>query len=531
VTLNYVNVNSVQMLVDCQRRHCGKNGRDFWLGCISGTSHEALTETLPTMQVGPFWAAVAFSHCYAALSSTPEEDVAALTKKLGLGLRLRNPARQVIGPGLVYLLVKEDGFSMLYKYNVLKKLIPKDPQPSASAGELRGSSSHSRKRSIPCRNEEEIPASAKQSKQKKSSHRLEAVSVVSDPLTSSTMSRQAASDKSANTSNREPGHQPHSELHLRQVAVIKKRLDKILPDLPFESLSTSLALTKLEECMQKRKGRFDGFRADIERIIIAYVAKHAETAKAAAEAEKTPSQPTMKGTSLPKDKVTEPAENAPKAPAPAPQAVPEPDKDSSQGSSATQRSNDSMGTRSWSRQVLQVLPVAVDEGVEEMSVQEPVTEMARSQPPAMTEVAQEMELPEDEVSDDCVEEGVEVDEHGFQMALARLRESVQGDPSNAVAVLKMLAAAVPSQQLLLQGPWEAALSAHRRMAPNPRIARWAQTVCERWRLLWRPLQDDAKSYRQAFAALEQLMGSGEAAEPLTESTGDLLHVRSTVVID
>ncbi|CAE7916104.1 unnamed protein product, partial [Symbiodinium necroappetens] len=78
--------------------------------------------------------------------------------------------------------------------------------------------------------------------------------------------------------------QGEPSLHQRQVQVIKKRLETILPELSFDQLSTSLVLRKLEECMQKRKGRFDGFRADVEHVIIAYVTENAEAAKAAAKA-------------------------------------------------------------------------------------------------------------------------------------------------------------------------------------------------------------------------------------------------------
>lgn len=61
------------------------------------------------------------------------------------------------------------------------------------------------------------------------------------------------------------------ELYLRQVAVLEKRLGELLPLLPREQLTTPFVQMKLEEYMQKPRGRLDKFKMEFARIWRSYL--------------------------------------------------------------------------------------------------------------------------------------------------------------------------------------------------------------------------------------------------------------------
>lgn len=61
------------------------------------------------------------------------------------------------------------------------------------------------------------------------------------------------------------------DLYFRQVTVLEKRLNELLPTLPRELIDTPFAQRKLEEYMRKPYGRLDKFKMDIARIWRAFV--------------------------------------------------------------------------------------------------------------------------------------------------------------------------------------------------------------------------------------------------------------------
>lgn len=61
------------------------------------------------------------------------------------------------------------------------------------------------------------------------------------------------------------------EVYLRQVRVLEKRLQELLPRLPREQLATTYVQSKLEEHMQLGSGRLSKFRMDIFRVWRAYL--------------------------------------------------------------------------------------------------------------------------------------------------------------------------------------------------------------------------------------------------------------------
>lgn len=540
LTLHYIDTGSVPKLARCHMRFCGRHGRDFWLGSFAG-SHDELARKLPTLQVGPFWAVAVFSHCYAATSLTPDSDAAALTEVIGLGQRLRKPQRRVSGPGLVYLLVQEQGFSKLYKYNMAKKLLPAD---RAHAGVRPAEPKRSATK--PAEESKETDAAAPAQKVP----RLQALTMVSDPLADPAGKSLKQKPKQRARTGGEAEGEP--SLHQRQVEVIKKRLATILPQLPFDQLRTSLVLTKLEECMQKRKGRFDGFRADIEHIIIAYVTENAEAAKAAAKATERAEDAVCK----PEIKEQESSHGVVTLPEAQPE---EAVKSELQDTRRKRRRTDgaTKETRRGSavrrfimasrmrkkRPHAQVLPV-VSEGAAPAHSQEPsraghlaqpVQAIAWEEDAILEKVVaaspERVELSDAEgeattrEGDDA--EPVEVDIWGFQMAMDQFREAAggMGEPGDALAVLKMLLTSKPSAELLADGSWEAVLSAHQRTNPNSRISRFAKTLCDRWKLLQQPVLAKQELFKQAMAALAKLskmQEPGENSAPSSKGDGIVL---------
>lgn len=506
-------------------RFCGKHGRDFWLGTFAG-SHDELAQKLPSLQVGPFWAVAVFSHCYAAMSLTPDTDAAALTEVIGLGQRLRKPQRRGSGPGLVYLLVQERGFSKLYKYNMEKKLLPADREHAGV------------RPAAPKRSPTKPAEESKEGDATTPAHkvpRLQALTMVADPLADPAGKSSKQKPKRARTGEA----QGEPSLHQRQVQVIKKRLETILPELPFDQLSTSLVLRKLEECMQKRKGRFDGFRADVEHVIIAYVTENAEAAKAAAKATRSAEDAVCKTESKEQESshgVVELPEVQPEQAAKRElQDTRRKRRRTDAGTKETRRGSAVrrfiMASRMRKKRSLsQALPV-VSEGASPEHSQEPSDAGQLAQPvqaitwdedavlekvvaasPERVELSDaEGEAPTGE-GDEA--EPVEVDIWGFQMAMDQFREAAggKGEPGDALAVLKMLLTSKPSPQLLAEGSWEAVLSAHQRTFPNSRISRLAKTLCDRWKQLQQPVLAQQELFKQAMAALSKLSRMQEPAE-------------------
>ncbi|CAL1134701.1 unnamed protein product [Cladocopium goreaui] len=483
ITLQYVAVSSVEKLGEVLKRQCGTS-KDFWFGTVVSSEHQELASKLPGLHVGPFWAAEAFTHCYASQSADPDADFAALTNRYGLGQRSKKPGRKCGAPGMIYLLLNQSGFSKLYKYNMELAAAPKAKVTKASKGDARKALGKRSKGSRASKTQpidaELILDEATSPQQKKSR-----TAVVNDPLASpwpSSRSRRHDTPDSPRLSHAANKH----DLHRRQVAVIQKRLEELLPSLPLDQLSTSWALTKLEESMRKRKGKFDEFRADVERIIIAYVTKKSAAKAIAARKKKPVEEESAKtATSTQAEHGNEDEE------------VP------------------STMTGPQTEDVAEDLDVAEPK---ELVREAPEVDIPRTASQAVSPVQIDLEtqeLSDHEILPDA-EEMVEVDHWGFQVALSQLRECAGRPPSDAIAILTALLASRPSQELLSFGAWEAALGAHERMTSNRRVARLARKVKERWKAM-----DDAKKeqmlYRKALTAIEQLKTLGDDNAPSPES--------------
>eukprot|EP00435_Cladocopium_sp_Y103_P036243 s27_g9.t1 len=474
ITLQYVAVSSVEKLGEVLKRQCGTS-KDFWFGTVASSEHQELASKLPGLHVGPFWAAEAFTHCYASLSGDPDADFAALTNRYGLGQRSKKPGRKCGAAGMIYLLLNQNGFSKLYKYNMELAAAPKAKVTKASKGDARKAlgkrSKGSRASKAPQPIDAELILDEATSPQQKKSR----TALVNDPL---------ASPWPSSPRRRDPAESPRlhasnkHDLHRRQVAVIQKRLEELLPSLPLDQLSTSLALTKLEESMRKRKGKFDEFRADVERIIIAYVTKKS-AAKAIAARKKRPVEEESAKTAI----STSQAEH---------------------GNEDEEVPSTMSGPQTDPAEDLDVAEPKELRGAPEGGIPR-----AASQAGLPVQIDLEtQELSDHEMLPDA-EEMVEVDNWGFQVALNQLRECAGRPPSDAIAILTALLTSRPSEDLLSFGAWEAALGAHERMTSNRRVARLARKVKERWKAM-----DDAKKeqmlYRKALTAIEQLKTFGDA---------------------
>eukprot|EP00434_Breviolum_minutum_P010572 symbB.v1.2.009325.t1/scaffold588.1/size186386/2 len=263
ITLKYVAVGTVEKLSEILKSRCGSS-KDFWFGTFKSSEHEELANKLPGLRVGPFWAAEAFTHCYASPSPDADADFASIMERVGLGQRSKKPGRKCGGAGMVYLLLNQNGFSKLYKHNMEMLANPKPKakrkrDASKATSGKRARKDSSKKKRITLDAEEILDDAELGSGSKKNRTK-----VMSDPLASEWP--RSATDKSDGfvAGHSRPSHLLQHDLHRRQVMVIQKRLEKMLPSLPFEQLSTTLALTKLEESMRKKKGKFDAFRADAQ---------------------------------------------------------------------------------------------------------------------------------------------------------------------------------------------------------------------------------------------------------------------------
>eukprot|EP00913_Durusdinium_trenchii_P016537 g15542.t1 len=219
VTVQYVVVKSVEKLSEVVKSKCGTS-KDFWFGTFPSSEHEELANKLSSIQVGPFWAAEAFTHCYAAPSEDAQADFTRLYLQLGLGQRSSKPARRYKASGLVHVLLNLTGFSKLYKHNMRMAAAAKTARKAKSSGK-------------------------RKHKEARSGDLL--IEVISDPLASEWPDPRVAVASSSSSRPHPQSHAEKLDLHRRQVMVIQKRLEELLPSLPFDELSTSLALSKLED--------------------------------------------------------------------------------------------------------------------------------------------------------------------------------------------------------------------------------------------------------------------------------------------
>ena len=473
LTLEYVAVKTADQLGEVLKRKCGSS-KDFWFGFLARADHEELARKLPGLQVGPFWAAEAFTHCFASLSEDAETDFARLTEKFGLGQRSRRPNRRCPGQGIVFLLLNTRGFSKLYKRNIELAAAPKTKQTERKPGKRARDKEKDKEKRAKSRlgtrtiDAEQILQDAEASRDSK---RVSA-SVVIDPLGDDC----AGSKAEAQPLPSQAGLRPPDQ---RQVAVITKRLQELLPQLPVEQLSTALALTKLEESFRKKKGRFDAFRPDIERIIISYMAIHPSRAqrwKPSAPESKVPSSPTKA--------------KLPASPAKA---------QSRRASSEPGEEVELISVHLAPSQETQERPQDV-QATEALSLEMPEAESV-----------DQVELSDEERDGSDGSDGsdamVEVDIDGFQIALAQLRDA--SDPRDALAVLGALRSSQPTTELLEWGAWEAALGAHERMACSRRVTRLARKIREEWQQRISRLHGE-RMFQTALTALEQLTRANES---------------------
>ncbi|CAK8985256.1 unnamed protein product [Durusdinium trenchii] len=502
VTVQYVVVKSVEKLSEVVKSKCGTS-KDFWFGTFPSSEHEELANKLSSIQVGPFWAAEAFTHCYAAPSEDAQADFTRLYLQLGLGQRSSKPARRYKASGLVYVLLNLTGFSKLYKHNMRMAAAAKTARKAKSSGKRK----HKEARPI---NAEKLLEEAETSLADWVTSKKPRIEVISDPLASEWPDPRVAVASSSSSRPHPQSHAEKLDLHRRQVMVIQKRLEELLPSLPFDELSTSLALSKLEESMRKRKGKFDAFSADVERVIISFVNKTA-AAKAAADAKKPPKASAKTkacAASAPKEWPAASSAAAERAMAamtsggehdrassepedvqklhervPVPQEGPE--------SVHTEESQVKEGPSSASK-TSSVLPTVEIEEVEEVEILDDTTAEANAEADAEADAE------------------AEVDECGFQLAMNELRNAT--GPADAMAVLNALQNSQPSRELLSWGAWEAMLAARERMTQYVRVAR----LCRKLRDRWTALDTAGHRYGRYGTAQPRVIERPEAAKETAE---------------
>lgn len=293
-----------------------ERGCDFWLSSLADGAHRSLWETLNSMTCDGVPATDAFTHCFIVRSQDTKSETELLMAKFGLGLRQKEVHRSV-GPGYMFMLVNLKSSSPLCR----TVLSTKRKQPPDTDAEQRASKKAAQSPQdlvvtadpvVPCT--EAVPAytsdfpdsincgkvqdaeppgidvqpktaNAADLRQRQFQALEKRIATLLPKFGRHQIPPEMVQKKLEDMLNKPAGRLSkfrddiariwqnfvEADLYRRQLRVLERRLEELLPGLPRQRLSTALVQSKLEESMQKPAGRLDRFQADIELIWRAFI--------------------------------------------------------------------------------------------------------------------------------------------------------------------------------------------------------------------------------------------------------------------
>eukprot|EP00927_Polykrikos_kofoidii_P070326 TRINITY_DN6643_c0_g2_i1.p1 TRINITY_DN6643_c0_g2~~TRINITY_DN6643_c0_g2_i1.p1 ORF type:complete len:418 (+),score=65.47 TRINITY_DN6643_c0_g2_i1:119-1372(+) len=267
----------VSSMVEIEREMSRAN-HQFWLTSYTGVDAETCKKRLVTCTVEGQLALERFGRCLITEVQDCQKATERLTTRKGLGLR-KAMVRSKFGRGCVALLLPGNDSSN----GCTKRPHDTIAMPATSSGDAASPSDAKRRALHGCWDKAKLqdtnangdavlkpPASVPAAdvaipvlplKQEKDQRRASKV-----PADAGATAEKLDPAKISSVVLQGPPPDPVGDLHYRQVQVLEGRIAKLLPTLSQSQFSTEYIQERLEEMMQKPKGRLEKFKMDIGRI-------------------------------------------------------------------------------------------------------------------------------------------------------------------------------------------------------------------------------------------------------------------------